>query len=263
MKTDYFEKKEAKIERFQELAAKNEKKSIDLFNQSSKMADVIPFGQPILGGHHSEQRDRNYRAKIHNTMDQAVRTGDKAKYYEARAETLLNGTAISSDNPNAIELLNEKLEKLEALQTLYKAINKIIGSKKFNDIEKISQLSEIGVKEQMAVKLMDKTNFGGPGIPSFRLTNNNATIRNTRQRVEHLAKIESMESTEEEINGITLKINSEANRVQILFPFKPSEDTRTNLKRAGFHWSPSECAWQRQISNSAIWSAKDILKTAL
>lgn len=68
MKNDYFEKKEARLERFKTLAGSNEKLSISLANKSNEMASVIPMGQPILVGHHSEKRDRNYRNKIHNTM---------------------------------------------------------------------------------------------------------------------------------------------------------------------------------------------------
>lgn len=101
-----------------------------------------------------------------------------------------------------------------------------------------------------------------PGFPSYRLTNNNAVIRNTRQRIEHLTKIAAIETSEEEINGVTLVINSEDNRVQLFFPAKPSEEVRKQLKGAGFHWAPSvgTGAWMRQISNYAIHQAKEILK---
>lgn len=259
MKSNYEERKANRLEAFQNLAAKNEALSTELFNQSDKMASVIPMGQPILIGHHSEKRDRNYRAKIHNKMSQSVEAAKKAKYYEDRAESLLNGTAISSDDPNALDKLQTKLENLLKLQELYKAINKIVRSKK-SDVEKVAQLVEIGVKEQTAIKVLDKSNFGGPGIPSFKLTNNNAVINNTRKRVEHLTKIAAMQSSEEEINGVKLVVSVEDNRVQIFFPGKPSEDVRHRLKANGFHWSPSVGAWMRQISNSAIYYAKDILK---
>ena len=48
------------------------------------MASAIPFGQPILVGHHSEGRDRRYRDRIHNTFGKAFATMDKADYYEER-----------------------------------------------------------------------------------------------------------------------------------------------------------------------------------
>jgi len=74
-KTDYEERREAKKDRYQELSDKNKKKSEDGFDQAHKMADVIPFGQPILVGHHSEQRDRNYRAKINRKYEKSFEDG--------------------------------------------------------------------------------------------------------------------------------------------------------------------------------------------
>jgi len=262
MKNNFEEKKAAKLERLQELAQKNESLSNNLFNQADKMASVIPMGQPILIGHHSEQRDRNYRAKIDNKMHQAVEADKKADYYKERAESLLNNTAISSDDPNAIDKLTEKLTNLQDKQELYKKINKIAFNKKLTELQKLELLqNELGLKEATAIKLLDNQSFGGIGIPSFSLTNNNAKINSTRKRIEYLQKLESIESSETIINGIKLCINAEANRVQVIFPNIPDEAIRSKLKHSGFRWSPSEGAWQRFISNSAIWSAKNILNT--
>jgi hypothetical protein len=52
------------------------------------MVEYIPLGQPILVGHHSEKRDRNFRAKIHSTMGQAVQEQKKADYYEQKAQSV-------------------------------------------------------------------------------------------------------------------------------------------------------------------------------
>ena len=51
------------------------------------MMSVIPMGQPILVGHYSEQRDRNYRERAWNKMGKGVGELDKAKYYADRAVT--------------------------------------------------------------------------------------------------------------------------------------------------------------------------------
>ena len=60
------EKRAARIQRLIERANKKEAESNFRFEKAHNMASVIPFGQPILVGHHSERRDRNYRNKIHN-----------------------------------------------------------------------------------------------------------------------------------------------------------------------------------------------------
>ena len=63
-KLNYLERKERRVERCKELAAKNAKLSATLYNEAKGMQDTIPFGQPILVGHHSEKRDRNFRYLI-------------------------------------------------------------------------------------------------------------------------------------------------------------------------------------------------------
>ena len=81
------ERKQARIERYHYLAENASKESNDLLNKSSRMAEAIPFGQPILIGHHSEQRDRNYRNKIWNTMSKSVKgLQKKQKYYEQKCK---------------------------------------------------------------------------------------------------------------------------------------------------------------------------------
>jgi len=76
-----------RAERFENRAISSDAKSTSLYNHAHTMADAIPFGQPILVGHYSEGRDRRFRERIGNTFRRAFEEGDKAKYYERRAET--------------------------------------------------------------------------------------------------------------------------------------------------------------------------------
>ncbi|MFG9957598.1 DUF3560 domain-containing protein, partial [Pseudomonas aeruginosa] len=59
---NWYEQKLAdRRERLQERAAKISGESGALYQRAKTMASAIPFGQPILVGHHSEGRDRRYR----------------------------------------------------------------------------------------------------------------------------------------------------------------------------------------------------------
>jgi protein-L-isoaspartate O-methyltransferase len=49
------------------------------------IADGIPFGQPILIGHHSEKHARRDAAKIENGMRKAVKMWRTSQYWESRA----------------------------------------------------------------------------------------------------------------------------------------------------------------------------------
>jgi hypothetical protein len=86
------------------------------------MASVIPFGQPILVGHHSERRDRNYRGRIHSTYGKAFALQKAAEEAERKANTTSN--AISSDDPDAPDKLAERIATLEERQAVMVATNK-------------------------------------------------------------------------------------------------------------------------------------------
>ena len=78
---------------------------------------------------------------------------------------------------------------------------------------------------------------------------------NSEQRQQMQA--EAKETTD--ANGVTIRENVDENRLQIIFPGKPSAEARAILKSHGFRWSPMQTAWQRQLNNSARWSAQAAL----
>ena len=78
--TDFEEKRQRKIARAQELAAKAEKESEQRFNVAQQIGSFIPFGQPILVGHHSEGRHRRDLNRIDTNMKKSIEADEKAKY---------------------------------------------------------------------------------------------------------------------------------------------------------------------------------------
>lgn len=259
MKSNFEERKENRLEAYHRLAARNEQISDSNYATAKQIGSYIPMGQPILVGHHSEKRHRSDLNKIDNAMRKSIEADKKAEYYAQRAKHIENSNTISSDDPNSIEKLQTKLQGLEANQELMKDCNKIIKNKKLCDAEKVSEMVAVGLKEKYALQIMQPDFCGRIGFASYSLTNNGATIRNTKQRIEYLSKIAAIVTSEEVINGVTLKINSEDNRVQLFFPSIPSEEVRKELKAGGFHWAPSVGAWMRQISNHSVYLANQIL----
>ncbi|TCL74260.1 hypothetical protein EDC14_1004198 [Hydrogenispora ethanolica] len=166
---------------------------------------------------------------------------------------------ISSDNPNAIELLKEKIAKLERNQEMMKAANKIIRSKSEMS-DKINSLVEVGFTEEQAEKLFVPDCYGGIGFEPFELTNNSANIRRLKQRLEGLERKHNDSPTEKETDGIKIFENVEANRVQIFFPSIPASNVRNYLKSNGFHWSPSNSCWQRMRSVQASHIAEKVIE---
>ena len=61
-----------------------------------------------------------------------------------------------------------------------------------------------------------------------------------------------------EFEGGKVVANAETNRLQVFFDEIPSTELRQELKSRGFHWARSEGAWQRQLTDNAIYSASRI-----
>ena len=101
MRSNYEEKRANRLERYERLASKFSQESDIRYQRFKSLLSVIPMGQPILVGHHSEKGHRSLLKKADNNMRKSVEADDKSKYYADRAETVENNHAISSDDPNA------------------------------------------------------------------------------------------------------------------------------------------------------------------
>ena len=62
-----------------------------------------------------------------------------------------------------------------------------------------------------------------------------------------------------EFDGFKVVENFDIDRVQFVFPDKPTEAERAILKGAAFKWAPSQGAWQRQLTNNAIMAARRVI----
>lgn len=255
---EYNEKKKARIEHLKNLAEKNKAAAKKILAEARNMASAIPFGQPILIGHHSEKSDRNYRNRIHSKFGKALELEDKAEYFEKKAKFVENNDNIYSDDPEAIEKLKLKIKNLEDSQEKMKNANKIIR-RNIPHEDKVKLLIELGIKEKTVEYILSPNWYGGTGYQQFQLANNNSNIHRLKKRLEYLQQQKSKQSSETEINGIKIVENVELNRLQIFFPDIPSQEVRKELKSNGFRWSPTNKCWQHHLSNVAKIKADKIL----
>lgn len=123
--TTYRERREARAERLREWADKRAGKATASFDQAHRMAEAIPFGQPILVGHHSERRDRRYRNRMMDAGFRGLEHARKADSMNSRAGNIEDqlATSIYDDDPDAIEQLRARIAKLEAERDAAKAKN--------------------------------------------------------------------------------------------------------------------------------------------
>ncbi len=162
---------------------------------------------------------------------------------------------IKSDDPQVLEKLTAKLEHLQEKQALMKSVNSYYRKHG-------TALGYPGISEEQAVKLDESVRMGysweRTPFASYTLSNNNAEIRRLKQRIEQLTYDKEVGYVGWEFAGGEAVANTENNRLQLFFDEKPTADQRTTLKQNGFHWSPSEGAWQRLLNSNAIYSASYI-----
>jgi hypothetical protein len=157
--------------------------------------------------------------------------------------------AIFSDDPNALDKLKKKLEELTASQETMKYVNKVLKKHKTQPEQIVALMDEFNMDLGNASKLTTPDFAKRIGYPGYKLTNNNANIKRIQQRIRTLEKLATVQDAEFNLPGdVTLRINTDANRLQVLFPGKPDYNVRSELKGYGFKWAPSEEAWQRHLS---------------
>jgi protein-L-isoaspartate O-methyltransferase len=84
--TTLVERAEAKAERLENLSERRTQDADRAQKAVHAIADGIPFGQPILVGHHSERHARKDAEKIENGMRKAVECWKAAQYWQDRAK---------------------------------------------------------------------------------------------------------------------------------------------------------------------------------
>lgn len=258
----YEAKVEARRARLEGRAERLEAEGAARFARGRNAMALIPFGQPILIGHHSEKSDRSYRNRATNNMRKGAELITAAEQVAARAAAVGTG-GVSSDNPEAVTLLLAQVEKLKAQQALMVAANKLFRKGEAGR----PGLLALGLGEAAITSMLQPAwgNGRGPiGFEPYRLSNNSANIKRIEARIatlERNATRETVEIQSNEVPGVRLVENAEANRVQLFFPGKPAAEIRAELKARGFRWAPSEGAWQRHLGGNAIWAARCILET--
>lgn len=155
--TYYEDKQNARRERYEELSEKASRESEQAHQAFRDKMSAIPMGQPILVGHHSEQRDRRYREKAWDTLGKAVKLSDKANYYEGKANSV-GKAGISADDANAIAKLAQKYKSGVTSAEKRRIIDRVI------DIHK---------NRQMAGETSKQTDYSDLGFQVERNTDIN------------------------------------------------------------------------------------------
>lgn len=254
----YEEKQEARRARLTTAAERARARSDAAFKRVKTICDGIPFGQPILVGHHSERRASADVKRISQGMDRAV-SEDKAARELAGRAAAVGSAGVSADDPDAVAKLRAELVACETNQARMKAANAAIRKGK-TDQDRAAALLALGIKPGMVAQILTPDFCGRTGFADFQTSNNAASMRRIKARIAVLEARPAGVTTETERAGVRIVKDVDDNRLRLIFPGKPDEETRVALKSAGFRWSPTAGAWQRQLNNSAIHAANAVLQ---
>ena len=160
---------------------------------------------------------------------------------------------ISTSDGQALEKQTSQLEKCKALQETMKAVN--AHWRKY-----ATCVGAPGITGEQAKKLDEKiatTRYSWERVPfsTYDLTNNNSTIKRLESKVREVSK----GFNGWEFIGGRAEANTAADRLQIFFNEpRLSKEQHMVMRRNGFVYSPTNEAYQRQLTENAIYSANRI-----
>jgi hypothetical protein len=260
-KEQYEAKRQARYNRLLVAAERAAKESESSLGTAREMASDIPFGQPILVGHHSEGRDRNYRGRIQSKFRKGFELYEKSKELQLRAAGMAANDAIYSDDPEAVEKLDSKLESLLALQARYKAINAAHAKYQKNpaSLDK-SDLSEADKK--LIRDWHPHYAFEKHPIQPFTLSNLSARIRTAKQRAEQVEKKQAMHDEDFTVDGVRVEGRPSENRIRVYYPARVDPETFRLLRQHGFRAlrSEGEGAFSAYYNNNAAFFVKTYIR---
>jgi len=264
--TAFKEKKIRRVENLKNRIAKKASEAEQIYNSADQMQKCIPWGQPILIGHHSEKGDRRFRARIHQKRGKAFALFDEVKNLERRIESIENNNSILIDDPEAKSKLENKIELLKISVEKSKAYNKILGKLKtysnaLVELEKIVKDSERRDEDKKTALFLLKSlsrQYSFYALPPekiqayyFSMTNSGAEIRRLEKR---LIEIDLKNNTGLEMSFKFSKVSDDGVYIKIDFDDKPNDEIRGILKSSPLvlKWSSFQGAWIRKKTGQVL-----------
>ena len=117
------------------------------------------------------------------------------------------------------------------------------------------------IKKGLERRLLKEVKEGRGQKVIEALEKDNYRIFTKRHKIhKEIENLMEVKTTSETIKGVEVIDNVEAQRIQLIFEGKPSEDIRTYLKKHAWKWSPKNTAWQNFRKPERLKQIKDYLK---
>ena len=228
------ERVERRAELRKKWAEKRTAKAEAAFKAAHALGEMIPFGQPILVGHHSEKRARADAKRIETRMVVGVESERMAVRHERKAATIESRLkrTIFSDDADAAENLKKRIADRERIVERMKFVNK--AHAKFL---KTGVMPE-GVSEAESEKIRNYKpayTWEPHPFPPYAVTNLRNQIAADRKRLAMVEQVATRAAAASEADNGVLVEGGEF--VRVTFAEKPAREILGELKAAGFRWS--------------------------
>lgn len=159
---------------------------------------------------------------------------------------------ISASDPQAVERLTEKLAKCKELQETMKIVNAYW--RKNGTCKGAPGISDVQA-EKLEKKIETGYSWEKQPFSSYDLTNNNSEIKRLEKRIAEITRNQDVGFTGWEFEGGYAEANTELNRLQLFFDEHTTKEKHNVLRHAGFVYSHTNGAYQRQLNSNAIYAA--------
>ncbi len=254
------ERLERKLENRREWADKATERSRQRFDTAHRIADAIPFGQPILVGHHSERHARRDQERIHSNMSKGCELDSLSKHHDSKADGLEHqlNRSIFSDDTDAVTQLEARIKEREEEAARYKAINREIRKGDGWEQRINPPLTDAERKELLSLARCWSGVYK-PGFPPYVLSNLNGRIRADRERLKAIkVRQERQQKADAAPNGITFEETGEY--IRVTFAAKPDRTILNSLKAAGFYWSSGSWSGKASQLPESVAALREVVR---
>lgn len=163
---------------------------------------------------------------------------------------------IMAGDADAATRLREKIDRLEAKQRLWRAINKAHQ----NFQRRPASLDSVDLPEAIKKLIREYVpaySWEPHPIAPYQLSNLAKEIQRCQKRLAQVETQQAAPAAEVQGEHARLEDSPTDNRVRLYFSGKPDDGVRQRLKAAGFRWAPTLGCWQAYRNPRSLAAAKD------
>jgi hypothetical protein len=235
---------ERKLEKRREWAGKAEDRSASAYAGAHRIADGIPFGQPILVGHHSEKHARRDADRIYRGMEKGHDEHKLADHHRSAAAGLAQALdkSIFSDDDDATSALTARIAEREAEREQMKQVNKLYRK------GDAAGLAALGLSLDTLREKVAAVGYSCVTAPyaAYELQNIGGRFKADRDRLAQLTREREAHTKAEDAGGMLITRYPEHDVCSVRFAEKPARDILDDLRGANYRFTGG--AWVGTLS---------------